>query len=77
MFIHKLRKDLEMILKVTRHHPRERVCRQWDVPGIRSLVCKKKLWKLGDTQQETMKFKVSLTVLKKLKERSEGNHRGV
>lgn len=38
---------------------------------------KKKLWKLGDTQQETMKFKVSLTVLKKLKERSEGNHRGV
>lgn len=38
---------------------------------------KKKLWKLGDTQQETIKFKVSLTVLKKLKERSEGNHRGV
>lgn len=31
----------------------------------------KKLWKLGDTQQETMKFKVSLTVLKKLKNQKE------
>lgn len=81
MFIHKLRKDLEMILKklkVTRHHPRERVCRQWDGPGVRSLVFKKNgNWKLGDIQQETMKFKVSLTVLKKRKERSKGNHRGV